>query len=324
MKTKYYNFIVLFFVFLFLSLQAIENELINLSNNLNNLDNKAINVCKDEIPSRLKFVIGRSGKPNSHVERDKLKKRIESKYGAKEIKLKAKDGTDLSALLIERPNAKRVIFLVHGYWVYKEFLYSWYKLFDKDTIFAIDLRTHGDSEGDIISFGDKETQDIKAGIDFLKKNKATKKLPIIGVGMSMGSSVLLKSAYEGEPFKALILDSTLGDMGHTLCYLFNRWSGLNFCNCDPIKQEFKTLAKTDIKNLDSLNFIKNIKIPILFIHALGDRMVPVKDIEELYKTKSGPKEKWIINDPKIGHVMILSKLPDEYKNRVTRFIDSIK
>lgn len=213
-------------------------------------------ICKQKNKSDVAYVFGPPRKPNYDEEKNKFKKIIAQKYHPKKIKLKAADNKQLAAYLIERPSAKRVIILCHGYWQAKEFMHEFLDLFAHDTIYIPDLRAHGDSQGKFISFGYYETQDIKSGIQFLLKNPSTKKLPIIGFGISMGALILLKAVSEGMPFKALILDSALTDINNTLCYIFRRWGKFPFCMCDMIVKNFEKLTQMSTVKIDPKNIIK--------------------------------------------------------------------
>lgn len=289
-----------------------------------NLSQLAAKTCAIETPGKIKYVMGRPQRLGYQAEIDENRIKIADQYHPEIIKIITKDGTELSSYLIVRKNAKFVIFICHGYWLHKEGMLSWVKLFDKNTMFLPDLRTHGSSKGTVISFGYYETQDIAACVNMLKSDPRTKDLPIIGFGASMAAAILLKAVYEGVKFDGLILDSSLVLIDKAICYLFNRWSGIQFCSCAEVANEYEKMIHFKIKELDQFKYIQNINIPILIIHSVGDRMVPINDVKKLYDAKvNGPKDIWIINDKTIGHVAILKSLPEEYKDRVKNFFNLI-
>lgn len=296
-------------------------ELQILDTNLGQLERMA---CAIETPGRVKFVMGR---PQKTGYKDKVKEnrqKLVDQYHPEEINLTTKDGTKLSAYLIVRKNAKLVLFICHGYWSYKEEMIKYLKLFDKYTIFMPDLRTHGSSKGTVISFGYYETQDIAACVNMLKNDPRTKDLPIIGIGESMAAAILLKSVYEGVKFDGLILDSAVVTVDKVICYLFNRLSGIQFCSCPEIANEYEKLVNFKIKELDPLKYIENTNIPILIIHSIGDRMVPIVDAQKLFDAKiNGPKDIWIVNNKNIGHARIVDNVPEEFKTKANNFISSV-
>ena len=76
------------------------------------------------------------------------------------------DGITLSAFY-ENDNNSKIVLLVHGYGQSKKNLIPYSKIFRSlgfDQLF-LDLRCHGESEGDEISLGEKEAKDIDLWID---------------------------------------------------------------------------------------------------------------------------------------------------------------
>src|SRR5262249_33646730 len=73
-------------------------------------------------------------------------------------------------------------------------------------VLIFDFRGHGDSDGRTITFGVKESQDVKAALDHARAAHPSSK--IYGLGYSMGGSALLKVAAEEGGFDKIALDST--------------------------------------------------------------------------------------------------------------------
>lgn len=234
------------------------------------------------------------------------------------INIFAEDRTSLSGYLISRPNAKAVILICHGYRQSKEFMYRLVNLFNDFTIFLLDFRCHGQSEDKTISFGFFESLDVKAACGYLKSNLKTKDLPIFGLGFSMGCSALLKAAQESSCFKGLILDSCFSRLDIQLSRRYKRVIGLPKFMMSFSKLIFEFIVGVNINQINPINFINNLNIPIFMIHSKNDKVVPFKYAKKLYQVATCTKDLWIVNDSR--HVNVYNDYSKEYKQKVTDFI----
>lgn len=270
----------------------------------------------------IKKSCGRSPKPHYNILRLRHFNYLSEKYGAKEILLKTKDNLIISNLLVQRPNSKAVMLIAHGFWQAKEFMFRLVDLFDEFTIFLVDLRCHGASEGDRISFGHHEYNDILAGLEFLKCNESTKNLPVIGLGISMGTSALLKTAsIEKDKFKALILDSGFAKLDTHMCQYFSKITGLPCFLMSFSKKFFNYIIWADVNEIKPEEYIKQVHTPVFIIHSGADAVIPVGDAYKLYNAAKGKKELLIVKD--IRHGRIHKDLPNLYKERVLKFFESV-
>src|SRR5207237_8058214 len=59
---------------------------------------------------------------------------------------------------------------------------------------AIDFRAHGQSAGQLTTFGATEKRDVLAAIHWLREHHADESKPIVGVGANMGAAALISAA----------------------------------------------------------------------------------------------------------------------------------
>ena len=57
---------------------------------------------------------------------------------------------------------------------------------------------------------------------------------------------------------------------------------------------------------------------MFFIHGDSDKYVPTYMVHEVYAAKPDPKELWIV--PKTAHAKSYQNYPEEYTERVRRFV----
>jgi uncharacterized protein len=273
-----------------------------------------------QIHTTLKKIVGRCHKPLSKEAIEAHSMLIEQ-YKAEEVFFKTQDNIMLSGLLIVRPGARRTVMLCHGYQQVKEMLTSFVTIVDQDNIFLFDFRAHGNSQGDIISFGYHEAKDVWAAVDFLSNNPKTQGLPLYGLGFSMGTAALLRAAYEGAPFKALILDSPFADFDTLSCALFTSMTQLPLWMMRFTRPIFEATINAESSQLNTTQCIAALKIPVFITHSEADQLIPVANSKTLYKYAHSKKDLWIVNNCRHGG--IVKTYPREYKQRIQTFLESV-
>lgn len=73
-------------------------------------------------------------------------------------------------------------------------------------VLLIDLPAHGESSGERISFGWRESQGVAAALNFLRRELPQERLGVIGVSLGGASLLLLPPAQRG-PLQAVVLES---------------------------------------------------------------------------------------------------------------------
>jgi uncharacterized protein len=240
-------------------------------------------------------------------------------YHPEDVQFKTADGLTLAGLLFYRPHAKRVVLLVHGYRMAKEQMREFIELFPHDTILAIDLRGHGQSEGDIVSLGYYETRDVLSAVNYLKQNPKTKNLPLYGLGTSMGSVALMCATAQTNAFKGIIVDSPFADFKDQFVRSFKQRTALPdipFLWLAKLFYYWSTNVR--IADISPVTCAEHIKTPVLIVHARNDSVTPFEDSEKLYRALKGPKELFAVaNAP---HSEIFKNYWAEYEERIRNFM----
>lgn len=239
-------------------------------------------------------------------------------HHAQKVTFESEDRIRLSGLLIKRAQAKRVWLICHGYYQSKESMRSLVDIFPEDTLLLLDFRTHGESQGDRISFGIYESNDILAAVKFLKNHEDTRTLPVIGFGVSMGASALIKAAYEGAPFAALVLDSAFASLDEQMYRSFALKSKLPGFMYPVARFIFEKFIRGKMAELEPIAMIEHLNIPIFIIQSCMDTMVSPHDAHRLYNHIQGYKKIWI--SPANKHCKSFWDFPQEYKQQIENFL----
>ena len=180
-------------------------------------------------------------------------------------------------------------------------------------------RSHGESEGGSITFGDKESRDVLSWVGYVSE-RFGREHPIVLTGISMGAStVLLASALEMPgnvrcvvadcPYsspKEIIKRTVKGmHLPPSLVYPFIRLGGKIFARFDPSAVSCVRAAASS-------------RLPILLIHGDADGFVPRSMSDEIYAAHTGRMDYRVF--PNADHGMSYLEDAEEYERTYRSFV----
>ena len=184
-----------------------------------------------------------------------------------------------------------------------------------------DDRAHGASEGEFIGFGWLDRLDCIAWVNELCK-KTDGACTVVLHGISMGSATVLMAA--GEASLPPCVKAVVSDCGYSAV-----WDQLSY----QMKQMFhlppvpllnaagvicRARAGYSLKGASTVEQVKKIKAPVLFIHGSADTFVPTAMAQTLYDACGAPKEIWIA--PGAKHAASYETNCETYEQKVTAFL----
>jgi pimeloyl-ACP methyl ester carboxylesterase len=160
------------------------------------------------------------------------------------------------------------------------------------TVLAFDFSGSGLSEGDYVSLGFYEKQDLVNVVDYLWK---TEKVSRIGLwGRSMGAATSIMYSQRDHTIAGIVVDSpftSLEDVMTELVLSHQSWipkkaikMGINV-----MRKSILSRAQFDIRANTPIEHAKNCYVPALFAHAEGDDFIKIHHSERLFEVYSGDK-----------------------------------
>ena len=259
------------------------------------------------------------------------RKEVLHRCGMTTVNFKAKDGVNLSGLLLKRKLAKANLLVCHGFQGCKEKLVDYFDIFTEYNILIFDFRAHGQSEGRFRTLGCHEYKDVIAASEFLHKdtmpiNKAVnKRLPLFILGLSMGGSTALRAIQEQPNIcDAIITDSSFSNLSDVVYESFKLKSGLPVFPFVPcLKFMVNFLASCNINKLDLVDVVKKTNKPIFFIHSCVDKIVSPKNSVLMYAASSSENKKlWIA--PECRHTNLRKEFLQDYKRKICKFLKQVR
>lgn len=184
-----------------------------------------------------------------------------------------------------------------------------------NTLF-FDWRAHGRSDGEHVTFGVYEKEDLLGALDYLAEARGVARAGLLG--LSMGAGVALIVAALTDRVGAVVCDSLPVHIQNTLAgHLTAR--GVPRLLADAGARLVLVVASFRIKgnlfHTDAWRWAAHIgNTPVLLIHGDRDPLVSVDEIEQVYDRLPGPKVLWRV--PAAAHREAYTKRPDEYVRRV--------
>ena len=235
------------------------------------------------------------------------------------------DGTHIAARFLPNGDGARAVILVHGREASKQnaitgnLVKLGAALHDAGlAVLMIDMRGHGESEGERFSFGVYERQDVLGAVDFLVAQGA--RPGSIGVlGISMGSGAAIGAAAEEPAIGALVLDSAFADLALLIEERWEADSGMPMLMLPGVFLMNRILNGYDLKPVQPVMEIVQVPPrPILILHCETDEMVGVWHAETLLEAV--PSAQYATFDV-CEHAEIYRDQDEAYETLVVSFFD---
>lgn len=242
-----------------------------------------------------------------------------------EITLKSDYGYDIKGIFIPNSNLNKCIILCHGITVNINYSVKYIKPFYNRgfSIFMYDHRNHGLSGGDYTSMGYFEKFDLKTCANYIF-NKLGDDISLGVLGESMGAATVLQYCSIDKRIDFCIEDCGYSDVFDLFRHRLKEDYKINFIPLlyiADILMKFK--YSWNFKSASPITFIKDIDIPILFIHGDKDDYVPTYMVYDLFNSKTtGIRDIYIAKDAK--HADALISNPNKYDAVIGSFLDKIR
>ena len=239
------------------------------------------------------------------------------------VSITAKDGLKLVGDVFDTDeNSHKWLIAIHGYTGKREHMYSYARYYAEKgyNILTPDMRSHGESEGQLIGMGWLDKEDVKLWIDYVLNIDPEAEIVLHGV--SMGGATVMMTSGEDLPdnVKAIIDDcgytSVWDEFTDEAKYLFNISQFPILYTASAIS---KIRAGYSFQEASALEQVKKTKVPILFIHGSEDNFVNTNMVYSLYEACPTRKDLMVVEGA--GHGQSLYLDPDSYFNRVFGFIE---
>jgi alpha/beta superfamily hydrolase len=164
-------------------------------------------------------------------------------------------------------------------------------------LFSFDFCGCGKSEGDYISLGYYEKDDVNCVIEYLMKSKKVSKIGLWGRSMGAVTAIMYASSYPNK-ISALVLDSGFYSLKKLIYELVKSKINLPDFIIEKVlamvKETIQEKAKFNLDEIEPQKFIQNCDIPAFFIHGKEDNFVLPHHCHDLFNAYKGKKHKHMV------------------------------
>jgi hypothetical protein len=193
-------------------------------------------------------------------------------------------------------------------------------------VIMMDSRAHGESGGNMATYGWVERQDTRAIVEAL--NSAEMPRHVFALGSSMGAAIALQSAAIEPRIAGVVAESSFSNLREvTFDYTGLHWSP--WLGKTLFRPGAWTLVSAAQKeggfSIDEVSPEKSVRVrpfPVLLICDGADHVVPCRHSRRIFKAAAGPRELWEV--PGAGHASAIGFEPAEYERRVIAFFDNLR
>jgi len=236
------------------------------------------------------------------------------------IRIPTPDGLQLDGWFIPQDGADRTIIICHGAGANKgNFVWFLSSLADHGyNVVFFDFWAHGGSDGRQTTYGLREWIDVKAVIDWLKRDRPAQARKIVGLGSSQGAMALALAAAEDPRINAVILDSPFVSPSELALHHARRVPVVGPAMIRLILVEMSLWTRTDFFTPSAERAIASMDPrPVLVIHGDEDFVMPAEHTQRLCNAARGPRDIWFGPGP---HSNIVTNDPYGYARRVFDFL----
>ncbi len=236
-----------------------------------------------------------------------------------EVTFKSIDEIKLSGWFMPNNKTKSAIIVMHGYPADKANLLGTAEFLAREfNVFLFDFRSFGKSEGKHTTVGFLEKNDLVGAIKYLEENYNITKIGLYG--FSLGGAVALMTNHNNV--KAIVTDSAYAKLSHMVKHMYRIFFIFKYPLTYLTKLYGILFLKINVDDVNPVDNIKNIKVPILLIHAEKDSQIPINEAYLLHDANK-KAQLWIIENA--DHGMTHSINPMQYEDKVIKFFkDNIK
>jgi len=211
-----------------------------------------------------------------------------------------------------------VVLLVHGLGADRSSMVPRAELLKKSGMSSlmIDLQGEGETKGDAITMGFRESKDVMAARDWIRVKAPGQKIGVIGTSLG-GASVLLAPQPAG--FDAVVLEAVFPRIGRAVENRIRMQLGVLAPVLTPLLLvQLEPRLHISVSDLEPIRGIGKLGAPVLVAAGSQDQRTTLEESRELFSAAASPKSIWIVEGAK--HEDLLAYDPRGYEERVVGFL----
>ncbi len=245
----------------------------------------------------------------------------EPAFSYETIKLKDEAGFELEGWYVPKDSAKGTVLLFHGHGSCKAAVINEANYFHEIgyNTFSLDVRSHGNSQGNVCTVGYKEAQNVKLVYDWVQA-KGEKNIIIWGASMGASMSIKAIADYQLEPQK-VILHCPFASMKEAAKGFLRKAK----IPASPLAEMMMFWGSVQRGywgfNYKPVEYAKKIHSPVLLQWGRNDERVTVEETNAIFNNINTPNKQLVIYENS-GHESYCNRENEKWKTTVKSFLEN--
>jgi uncharacterized protein len=235
-----------------------------------------------------------------------------------EFALESDSGSTIQGWHLRSDEGRGVIVLLHGIRSSRLGMLNRARLLHKlgYSSVLIDLQAHGESGGEYIAIGHLEKHDVRAAVEYARREHPQEPIGLIGVSLG-GAAALLATPLHID---AMVLESVYTDIGDAIHNrVAARLGALAAVPTAALKMQLSPRLGISASQLRPIDHVADVDCPVLVVSGTDDLHTTKSDTQALFSRASEPKELWLVEGA--AHVDLFQYSALEYGKRIGSFFE---
>ena len=241
--------------------------------------------------------------------------------GVSEVSIPSQSGSTLRAWYVPGRAGFGAVVLLHGVGSNRTSMLGRLRFLHARgyAVLAPDFQAHGESPGEHVTFGARESLDAAASVKFLRDSAPNERLGVIGVSMGGAAALVGPKPLDVD---AMVLESVYPTFRDAVSDRLKVWLGPAGLLGPAIAPLLIGLVGPEIgvdgDSLRPIERISSVREPVLMLAGSEDLYTPIEESLAIYDRITAPKRFWEVNGA--GHVDLHDFAPAEYERVVGSFL----
>ena len=227
-------------------------------------------------------------------------------------------GHSIAGWWVDQGEGSPVVLLLHAVRADRSTMVSRAQLLAKHgfSVLLIDLQGHGETPGEAITFGRRESADVVAAREWIRANAPGRKIGVVACSLG-GASVLLAPQPSG--FDAVVLEAVYPRITRAVENRIRIRLGFLAPVLTPLLlMQLEPRLHISASDLEPIRSIGRLGAPVLIATGSKDEHTTLEESQELFDAASSPKSLWVVEGAR--HQDLLAFDSKGYEEHVVGFL----
>ena len=183
------------------------------------------------------------------------------------------------------------------------------------SVLLIDLQAHGETPGQQITFGYRESFDVDAAVNYFNDRLGGRPIGVIGASLGGAAALLGESPVDAD---AVVLEGVYSSIEQAVGNRIGIWLGeLGHWLAPLLVWQIEPRLSVRPEELEPISAIRQLDAPVMIIAGTEDKRTRLNESKALYLRAKSPKRLWLINGAR--HEDFYRHSPTDYERQVLDF-----